>query len=171
MYIIGVDPASERNLGLAVCHIDDFGKLTTILHKTEVLPDFETAGGRLNYTYGIFQKYFDEYEPKILAVELSMGFGKAFVRRNLLENVGVMKLCCFKNGVEVVEIAPKHIKLVVTGSGVAKKNEVIKGVMDYTGIGKPNTDHEADALAAIITYLIDVGTLEEIYPGTKKKKK
>ena len=154
-YVMGIDPASIRNLGVAMLRFDTNTKrIEVVVHTTEILP----------------KKYHDEYKPKVLAVERSTGFGKSFVRQNLQESAGVMKMFCHQKNIRVDEISPKHIKLMISGSGNASKNEVIKAVMDYTGMEKSKTEHEADAVASAIVFLIDEGMLAEIHPGTYKSR-
>lgn len=170
--VFGVDPASIRNLGEAIIGFDsDAKELDIKLHTTEVFPDFPTDGKRLEYTYKIIQHIIDVYHPDVLAIELSMGFGKAFVRQNLQESVGVIKLCCSKNGVEVKEIAPTHIKLIIAGSGKAKKTDMKNWIKKIVSIEKPKTEHEADAAASAVTYLVDQGLMDRIHEPVKKQKK
>ena len=170
--VLGIDPASTRNLGVAIIGFDSDSKSLDIKsHYTEVFPDFESDGQRLEYTYEIIKKIINKYEPDVMAIELSMGFGKAFVRQNLQESVGVIKLCCSRHDIEVCEIAPTHIKLVIAGSGKAKKNEMKKWIEKITNIEKPKTEHEADAAACAITYLIDQGLMDRIHEPVKKTKK
>jgi crossover junction endodeoxyribonuclease RuvC len=170
-YVMGIDPASIRNLGVAMLRFDTNTKrIEVVVHTTEILPNVKTDGERLLYIYELMKKYHDEYKPKVLAVERSTGFGKSFVRQNLQESAGVMKMFCHQKNIRVDEISPKHIKLMISGSGNASKNEVIKAVMDYTGMEKSKTEHEADAVASAIVFLIDEGMLAEIHPGTYKSR-
>lgn len=170
--VFGIDPASIRNLGIAIVGFEtEKKKLDIKLHTTEVFPDFESDGKRLDYIYKIVQKIIDTYEPDVLAIELSMGFGKAFVRQNLQESVGVIKLCCARNNVLVDEIAPKHIKLIIAGSGKASKSDMKNWIKKIVSIEKPKTEHEADAAASAVTYLVDQGLMERIHKPVEKTKK
>jgi crossover junction endodeoxyribonuclease RuvC len=168
-YVMGIDPASIRNLGVAMVRFDTVTKeIIVSAHTTEILPDVESDGERLRYIYGLMKKYWDNYKPKVLAVERSTGFGTSFVRQNLQESAGVTKMFCYEKGIVVDEVSPTHIKLMIAGSGKASKKEVIQAVMDYTGMEKSKTEHEADAVASAIVYLIDEGLLPEFHPGTYK---
>jgi crossover junction endodeoxyribonuclease RuvC len=160
--ILGIDPASIRNLGLAVISLED-SKLSLIEHFTSVFPDFRTDGERLSYAYGQIQQIIDKFSPDVVSIELSMGFGKAFVRKNLQETVGIIKLCCHNNEIEIKEIAPKHIKLIIAGSGNAKKNDIKEWVKNIVNIQKQKTEHEADATAVALTYLIDKKLIDKIH--------
>jgi len=166
----GIDPASTRNLGLAFLSIDN-RKFSLEFHDTVILPDFDTNGARYKYIYDTLEKLLLKYKPSIVIMELSMGFGKSFVRQNLQESVGVMKLCCHNLGIEVKEIAPKHIKLIVTGSGLAKKEEIKESVKQLVNMEKPKSEHEADAIASILTYFVDAELVDRFHEITKKTKK
>lgn len=168
--VLGIDPASVRNLGVALLTLED-GKPVVKFHTTIVLPDFETDGGRYKHIYEALEELLIKYKPSVVAMELSRGFGKSFVRQNLQESVGVMKLCCHHQGINVVEIAPKHIKLVVADSGKAKKTAMKKAVKSLVDMEKPKTEHEADAIAGVLTYFVDEELVEPFYERQKKTKK
>jgi len=172
-FVLGIDPASIRNLGIALVSVDN-KKPSVKFHTTVVLPDFDTDGGRYKCIYEAVEDLLVKYKPSIVVMELSMGFGKSFVRQNLQESVGVMKLCCYHQGIAVKEIAPKHIKLIIAGSGNAKKGEVKTWVTKIVDMEKPKTEHEADAIASVITYFVDENMMDPIHEKktktTKKKK-
>ena len=170
-FIIGVDPASKRNMGIGVLKIEDYENFKVILHKTEVFPDFDSDGERLDYTYNILNKLFKEYEISYLSMESSTGFGKSFVRSNLQEGAGVMKLCAFHNKVEVVTPSPKHIKCVITDNGNAKKNLMKKAIAELANIENADTEHECDAVGVALTCAIDKEILKPFYIREKRKKK
>lgn len=167
--VLGIDPASIRNLGVALLSICD-NKINPEFHDTIVFPDFDSDGKRYEYIYNSLKDVILKYKPSVVVMELSMGFGKSFVRQNLQESVGVMKLCCSHLNVPVREIAPKHIKLIVTGSGKAKKNEIKNAVKKIVNIEKPKTEHEADAVASVLTYFVDEKIIDPFHELAKKKR-
>ena len=170
-FVFGIDPASIRNLGVAFLSVED-RKISVHFHSTVVLPDFETDGARYEGIYNSLENLLIKYKPSVVVMELSMGFGKSFVRQNLQESVGVMKLCCHKLNIPVKEIAPTHIKLIMTGSGKAKKREIINSVKSLVNMEKPKTEHEADAVASVLTYFVDKGLIDPFHdPKPKKKSK
>jgi crossover junction endodeoxyribonuclease RuvC len=161
---MGIDPASIRNLGVGIVVADiDNRSFDVKLHTTVVLPDFKTDAARLKYIYGQIEDVIKEYNPTILAIELSMGFGKSFVRKNLQESVGVIKLCCENYGIQVVEEAPTHMKLVIAGSGKASKTDMKQWIKIATKLEKPKTEHEADAVATALTFMIDEDYIDPIH--------
>jgi Holliday junction resolvasome RuvABC endonuclease subunit len=169
--VLGIDPASIRNMGAAILKVDTEARSFEVAwHSTVVLPNFETDGARLSHIYDEFQKILDEYNPTVMAIELSRGFGKSFVRQNLQESVGVIKMCCHRNDVEVIEPAPNHIKLVIAGSGKAKKKDMKFWVKQIApDMEKPKTEHEADAVGSALTYLIDEDFIDRVHEVKKKK--
>lgn len=94
---------------------------------------------------------------KILCVERSMGFGMAFVRNNLSETVGVVKLACHDMGVLVVELSPAHLKKIIAGHGKAKKTHIKKNVVAAFNLKTAGAEHECDAVALALTCYIDLG--------------
>lgn len=177
--VMGIDPASVRNLGLGIVVADKESRSFRVdVHTTVVLPEFKNNGDRLKYTYDKVEAIIKEHNPEILAIELSLGFGNAFVRQNLQESVGVIKMCCSIHGVEVVQEAPTHMKLIIAGSGKATKSDMKKWIKIATKLDKPKTEHEADAVATALTYLIDEDVIDPIHekkenlkPKRKKKTK
>lgn len=170
LVILGIDPASIRNMGAAILSVDLESRTFDVpWHSTVILPDFQTDGGRLSHIYDEFQKIVDKYKPSVLSIEFSRGFGKSFVRQNLQESVGVIKMCCNKNGIEVYEPSPSHMKLVIAGSGKAKKTDMKIWVKNIAkDMDKPKTEHEADAVASALTYLIDKDIIDRIHEVKKK---
>jgi len=169
--VFGIDPASIRNLGVALLFVNEEKKPEVVLHDTVILPDFDTDGARYKCIYDSLEELLIKYEPSIVVMELSRGFGKSFVRQNLQESVGAMKLCCHNKGIKVVEIAPTHIKLIIAGSGKAKKGDIKKWVKNIVDMDKPKTEHEADAVASVLTYFVDEKMIEPIHEPKIKKKK
>lgn len=170
-FALGIDPASIRNLGVALVAIDDSKKPEVKLHTTVILPDYDTDGARYKGIYDAVELLINLHKPSIVVMELSRGFGKSFVRQNLQESVGVMKLCCHNHGVGVIEVAPRHIKLIVAGSGNAKKGEIKNWVKNIVNMDKPKTEHEADAIASVLTYFVDTNKMDSIHILDKKKRK
>jgi crossover junction endodeoxyribonuclease RuvC len=154
--IVGLDPASYRNCGWGVLKIE--GGAAKLLEKfTQVLTRPQEDYGRLKDIYDKAQEILDKHKPKALVVERSMGGGLSFVRDNLSETVGVVKLCCFLNGVKVYEVSPAHVKKVIAGHGRAKKPHIKANVVATFGLAKPGPEHECDAVAFALSQLVDLG--------------
>ena len=174
LVVLGIDPASIRNMGAAILEVNTETRVFKVLwHSTVVLPDFKTDGARLTHIHDEFEKIVDKYKPTVLSIEFSRGFGQSFVRQNLQESCGVIKMCCHLNDIEVFEPSPNHMKLVIAGSGKAKKADMKIWVKKIApDMDKPKTEHEADAVASALTYLIDEDIIDRIHEiKTKVKKK
>lgn len=171
--LVGLDPASYRNCGWGVVKFD--GNKAILLKKyTQVLERDQNDMGRLEDIYGEAQKIIDEFHPLMFCIERSMGGGLQFVRNNLSENVGVVKLCCHRSGVKVYETSPAHTKKVVTGAGRAKKKHVKANIVAAFGLPKAGPEHECDACAFALTALVDQGWRDYVIPvpcGNEKIKK
>lgn len=154
--VIGLDPSSYKNCGWAVVSIKD-GGLVLLKKFTAVNQRPEEDMGRLKDIYDQTQVLISEFKPNALVVERSMGGGLQFVRNNLSETVGVVKLCCFNNGVKVYEVSPAHIKKIIAGHGRAKKPHIKANIVATFGLAKSGPEHECDAAAFAVSYLVDTG--------------
>lgn len=158
MVIAGMDPSAGRNCGLAIVKLEK--NLPVLLAKyTKVFPKDQSDLEYLQNLYGEFESFIHEHSPPVLAVERSMGGGLAFVRNRLSESVGVVKLCCFRNGVKVSEVSPMHLKKEITGHGRGTKTAIKNNVLATFGLSKKDagSEHELDAAAIALCWLIDMG--------------
>jgi crossover junction endodeoxyribonuclease RuvC len=154
--VIGLDPSSYRNCGWAVLRLVD-NKLVLMKKFTQTITRDQDDIGRLKDIYDQTQALIDEFKPHALVVERSMGGGMQFVRNNLAETVGVVKLCCFLNKVKVYEVSPAHIKKIIAGHGRAKKPHIKANIVATFGLAKAGPEHECDAAAFAISHLVDIG--------------
>lgn len=152
--IIGMDPPCSRNCGLSVVKID---KNKPILLEKFTLILSDDKMGRLEELYIKVNELIKAYSPICLCLERSFGGGLAFVRGGLNEAVGVTKLCCYRNGIPVEEVSPAHLKVVIGGHGKADKNCIMANIMKTFDLKKTGVEHECDAAAFALTYLIDRG--------------
>lgn len=152
--IIGMDPPSSRNCGWAVVRFKD-GRAILEEKFTQVLCDDKLK--RLDELYVQLETLIRKHHPEVLCLERSFGGGLAFVRGGLNEAVGVAKLSCFRNGVKVEEVSPAHLKVVIGGHGKADKNCIMANVAATFGLKETGVEHECDAVAFALTYMIDGG--------------
>lgn len=156
MVVIGLDPSSYRNCGWCVLKVEN-GKLVLLKKFTLVLTRDQDDIGRLKDIYDQTKALIDEFKPISLIVERSMGGGLQFVRNNLSETVGVVKLCCYCNNVKVYEVSPAHIKKIIAGHGRAKKQHIKANIVATFGLKKAGPEHECDAAAFAVSHLVDMG--------------
>lgn len=158
--ILSLDPASLKNLGIAIIEIEK-DNIKIIDHFTHVFKsNLENKEQRLVETKKIITKLIKKYNINMVLMELSLGFGKAFVRSQIIEITGVIKLIACEKKICVKEIAPTRIKKLVTGSGKAKKQDMKKSIMGKFNIGKKDigTEHEVDAIGVAFAHFVETTT-------------
>lgn len=169
--IIGMDPPSSRNCGWSVVRVQS-NKPILLEKFTQVLCDDKLK--RLDELYRQVESLITKYSPKVLCLERSFGGGQAFVRGGLNEAVGVTKLCCYRYTVEVEEVSPAHLKMVIGGHGHADKKCIMANVAQTFNLKETGVEHECDAVAFALTFLIDGGwsgyTIAIPFDDSKKKK-
>jgi Holliday junction resolvasome RuvABC endonuclease subunit len=89
-----------------------------------------------------------KHEPRVLVLERP--FGRGFTANLPVVLVGVAHMIAHRRGVERRELAASTIKNAVAGSGRATKGAVKAAVVE--GGWSPDSDHAADACAAMIAY-------------------
>lgn len=153
--ILGIDPASTRNMGVCVARIYKENKkmeikerFTNIFNVTN-----DTKDDRFVELENVILELIKKYNIKKIIYERTI-FGKSFVMSQISENMGVTKLIAKKNDIELVPFSPKSAKLMITGSGKATKKEMMKAVNDLFGLRPKDlsSDHEADAISMCYYY-------------------
>jgi len=131
---------------------------TSLLEKfTQVLDYPKDNSGGLEAVYGMMQQLITKNSVKVVCMERQLGGGFQFGRAKLNEFVGVIKLCCLRNSVKVVEVSPAHLKMVIAGHGQAPKEKIMANVVSWFGLADAGAEHECDAAAFALTYFIDNG--------------
>ncbi len=91
------------------------------------------------------------WKPQLAAVE-KFFFYRSSTTISVVQARGVIMMVLAKFDIKVVEFPPMQIKLALTGSGKASKNEVLDGVMRELELKvPPKPDDAADALAVALT--------------------
>lgn len=146
--IMGVDPASFKNMGVCVSKSIK-GKDMEILERTTFVFDVDktTKDERFMDLYARVEAMIKKHGVEYIAFERTQ-FGKPFVMSQIYESIGVVKLLAQIHGVKLIEVSPMTAKKVITGTGKAKKAEMMKKVKEHFGLSKKDlsSDHEADAI-------------------------
>ncbi|MCQ1538824.1 crossover junction endodeoxyribonuclease RuvC [Methanocalculus taiwanensis] len=153
MIVIGIDPGIAR-VGYGVIEKQErlirplcYGCIETSSHE-------RTTSHRLHEIYTRIQVLFAEHSPDEIAVE------ELFFTKNVTSAIrvaevrGVILLAAEERGVEVVEYTPNQIKLAVSGSGRAKKEQVqdmVRRLLKLEEIPRP--DDAADGLAIALCHI------------------
>ena len=147
--ILGIDPGS-RFTGFGV--LDFEGDSPTYVASGTIKSPDGSFPDRLKKIFESVNAIVEEYRPDVVSIET------VFMARNAgsalkLGHARSAALCAtFAFDVEVVEYAPREIKLAVVGTGSASKEQVQHMVVSLLQLdGAPAAD-AADALAAAICH-------------------
>ncbi len=151
MKIIGIDPGLAR-VGYGLIELLngkkkllDCGIIETSKHKKE-----EERLIEINSDLNIL---IEKWKPDIAAVE-KFFFYKSSNTINVVQARGVILMTLGSKKIPISEYAPAQIKLTITGSGKASKQEVLEAVMLNLNLNyPPKPDDSADALAIALTRL------------------
>ena len=174
--LIGMDPSSTRNCGFAVVKLENNAPKLLAKFTLEITRE-QSDFGRYRDIYNKLVELKTASGAKVLCVERAVGGGFGdyqFARANINETMGVAKLACYDNGIQVYEVSPAHLKSVVAGHGRAKKPDIKKNIMATFGLKTAGAEHECDAAACALSLLVDAGMPYEvkvpyIAPPTKKR--
>ncbi len=150
MRVLGLDPGS-RSTGFGV--VDGSGnRYRSVRHGHVAPPARLDLPGRLHAIATRVGKLIDEYAPDCVAVEEA--FYHESVRSTLvLGHVrGALLVTAVARSVPVAEYSPREIKLSVTGSGAASKEQVAFMVRRLLGLGGALQADAADALAVALCH-------------------
>lgn len=148
--ILGVDPGLSST-GAGVIEVNAQGGFRLLWHGKVLTRPSQPLPERLKLIHDLIAGAIERHRPDTLAIE-SIFFAKN-VRSAVLmaHGRGAALLAAAQCAIPVVEFAPREIKLAITGSGRAGKEQVERLVMVLLGLrDAPGSDHESDALAAAL---------------------
>ncbi|WP_269622752.1 crossover junction endodeoxyribonuclease RuvC [Prochlorococcus marinus] len=151
MIILGIDPGLAR-VGYGL--IDTKDNQTVMLDCGIIKTDKENSeGDRMLEISKDLRQLIRKWQPDLAAVE-KFFFYKSSTTISVLQARGVLIMTLARFKIPIVEFPPMQIKLAVTGSGHAKKPEVLDAVMRELNLKRPpRPDDAADALAIALTGL------------------
>lgn len=155
MVVIGIDPGYSRT-GFAVVRKN--GNRFSVLDFGVILPEKSlTVSERAMLIFKKIDELCKLYKPSSASIE------ELFFVKNVKSGIkvgqmrGVDILAFALNSVPVYEYTPKEIKMAVTGSGAATKEQVVKVVSILTGVKEGLHHFDAyDAVAAAICHINSV---------------
>jgi crossover junction endodeoxyribonuclease RuvC len=149
MILIGIDPGIV-NIGYCVFDTD-VNKIISTGEITATQPD---DSDKLVHIYREYQKLLAEHSPDTLIYEAPVFLGRGNNGERLNRAIGIFEVLSRLKSMSIYSYTPKHIKLVVTGTGKADKIAIAKSVNEYLGTTtKFTSSHSADATAIVITYI------------------
>lgn len=144
--VLGFDPSLVSS-GFSYTDINGLVHTGRVRPKTRFTP-------RLDFVATSFDDLLDclyiQYKAAPLVVYEGYSMGSPMKRGgvgrffDIGEQGGVLKLIAYRKGINVLLVPPTSLKKFATGSGGAKKEEVIKSIADVWGYDIPHND-EADA--------------------------
>lgn len=165
MRVFGIDPGS-RYCGFGV--VEDVGgtRIRHLGHGVLSLGEERPIEDRLCDLHQGLMREIAEHEPDLVAVEDVFHAKNARSALVLGQARGVALLAAAQSGAKIRSFAPSVIKMAVTGSGRAEKEQVGRMVCVLLGIALPSRMDASDALAAAIC-----GVLRQHVPAAVAGKK
>ena len=155
MRIIGNDPGLAR-VGYGIIEIENEKKILLDCGIIETSKD-KKEGDRLYEIFKDLNELINHWNPSVAAVE-KFFFYRSSTTISVVQARGVIMMVLASKKIHVSEYSPAQIKLTITGSGKASKNDVLYAVMNDLELKKPpKPDDSADALAIALTKLNEEG--------------
>ena len=172
MRVIGVDPGS-RSCGYGILESDTSG-LIHIVSGAITPPPSHSLSKRLHLIYSSLNEVIEKFSPDLMSIE-EMFFAKnANSAIKLGQARGVALLAAEISGIQIFEYSPTKVKLAVTGSGRAKKFEIMKMVSYILKIEEFEKSDISDALAIALCH-INISKLPELsqdlQPRSRRRRK
>lgn len=151
MRVLGLDPGSRRT-GFGVVERNG-NRFRCVEHGCVSVPPTAPLAQRLHRIAREIGEVMERVAPDAVAVE------EAFFRENVRSALvlghvrGALMVAAVERGLEVVEYSPREIKLSVTGTGAASKEQVGFMVRRLLGLAATPGVDAADALAGAICHL------------------
>lgn len=151
MIVLGIDPGLA-NTGYAVLRIDG-REARAVTHGAIVTPAKQDPARRLATIQREIVALIEAHRPDAMALEsLYIGANPRAIL-SVGQARGAVLAACGTHGIESAEYAPAEIKVAVTGSGRAGKDQIIRMVTLTLALrDAPATDHAADALAVALCH-------------------
>ena len=155
MRIIGIDPGLAR-VGYGIIDIQNEKKVVLDCGIIETCKD-KKEEHRLCEIFNDLTQLIDDWKPNFAAVE-KFFFYRSSTTISVVQARGVIMMTLGAKNIQVSEYSPAQVKLTVTGTGKASKQEVLEAVMYDLNLKKaPKPDDSADALAIALTKLNEEG--------------
>ena len=150
MRVLGLDPGSRRT-GFGVVERSG-NRYLCLAHGTAAPPARLDLARRLCAIAARAGEIMDQHHPDVVAIEEA--YYHESVRSTLvLGHVrGALLVAAAQRGIEVAEYTPREIKLSVTGSGAASKEQVAFMVRRLVPVRGPLGPDASDALAVALCH-------------------
>lgn len=172
MRILGIDP-SLASTGWAIleydkAYLDDLEQPNKNLLDTTYKPTLIDCGAiktdsknsdsdRIFKLYTRMHKVINFYKPDAISIEDQYGYLNTRTLKQLSQVRGIYMFLASQYSINMYLYAPSSIKKIATGSGKAKKEEVVNCMNNYFNL-ELNVKKEndiADAIAIALSYLLN----------------
>lgn len=150
MKILGIDPGSHTT-GYGIVEVID-GKARHIDNGCIKPNKSGTFPQKLHEIFEDLKGLLDIHKPDVVAIE------NIFVAKNTRSSLilgharGAAMLAATSKGLEVAEYTPAEVKMAITGSGRADKEQIQKMVKAILGLPEVAMEDASDALAIAICH-------------------
>ena len=151
MIVIGVDPGS-RTCGYGILESNN-GSLRHLASGAITPPATDPLSKRLHTIYCSLIDVMELFSPDYMSIEDSFFAKNAKSAIKLGQARGVAMLAAENSGIEIFEYTPTKVKLAVTGSGRAKKFEIMKMVSYILKIEEFEKSDISDAIAIALCHI------------------
>ena len=154
--ILGIDPGTTI-MGFGLIRIEN--NTMELLHMNElVLKKYEDHFLKLHYIFKRTIELIDNYHPDEIAIEAPF-FGKNVQSMLKLGRAqGVAMAAGLSRSIPITEYSPRKIKMAITGSGNASKEQVAKMLQSTLGLKTlPKNLDSTDGLAAAVCHFYNAG--------------
>lgn len=150
MVIIGLDPGT-RVLGIGIVELR--GSRRHFVHSEELNLSKSDFSETMVKIWEKLEDLNSEFKPECMAVEDGY-MGKNAKAASMLDKVrGLLTANAVSRKIKVKFYSPKEVKLAVTGSGSAMKDQVLRSVQILLNIKNRDIgSDEADALAVALSH-------------------
>ncbi|CAI8164177.1 MAG: Crossover junction endodeoxyribonuclease RuvC [Bacteroidota bacterium] len=163
--ILGVDPGTTI-MGFGIIEVK--GTKLSCLQLNELkLSKYESHYVRLGHIYSRTAELIETYKPDEMALEAPF-FGKNVQSMLKLGRAqGVAIAAGIAHDLQIFEYSPRKIKMAITGSGNASKEQVAKMLQQLTGLKSlpKNLDATDGLAAAVCHYFNPAQQSEKSYSG------
>jgi crossover junction endodeoxyribonuclease RuvC len=150
--ILGVDPGTSR-CGMAI--VSGSGNRAAVEWSATVrTPPGLGAAERLARIAGALREAMATYSPEAVALERLLWGRNTGSAMEVARASGAVMVTAAEAGLPVEEYAPGEVKMAVTGSGTASKEQVRRGIAMVLGTSEvPLEPDAADAVAVALCHL------------------
>jgi crossover junction endodeoxyribonuclease RuvC len=155
MRVLGIDPGSNTT-GYGI--LEESGGVIRHIDNGNISPGSKLPfHKRLSGIYDALIELMEQFGPEAVAIE------NVFVAKNARSSLllgharGVAMLAASRTGLAIEEYTPSQVKVAITGSGRAGKEQIQSMVRAILGLPEVACEDASDALAVAICHLNSAG--------------